>query len=69
MFGRQNWDEIVREVGEDKVSYAHANVQREDVEIWIRDYEESRVESRSARRVCFGDVTQWGLGSMTHHVE
>jgi hypothetical protein len=65
LFARQNWDEIVREIGTENVCIAHGNVQREDVEIWIRDYVESRDQSRSARRVCFGDVTR----SITHHVE
>jgi hypothetical protein len=65
LFARQNWDEIVREIGTENVCITHGNVQREDVEIWIRDYVESRDESQSARRVFFGDVTRL----ITYHVE
>jgi hypothetical protein len=63
--GRQSVCTIVREIGMENECITHGNVQREDVKIWIRDYMESRDESRSARHVCFGDVTHL----ITHHVK
>jgi hypothetical protein len=70
LHARQNWDTIVGEVDSQSVLLVHALVQREDVEIWIRDCEESRItQSRSVRRVCRTDVDENDVGTMTYHVE
>jgi hypothetical protein len=70
LFARQNWDEIVREIDSQSVQLVHALVQREDVEIWVRDCEESWItESRSVRRVCMTDAEKSELGAMTYSVE
>jgi hypothetical protein len=70
LFARQNWDEIVNEIDSQSVLLVHSLVQREDVEIWIRDCEESRItQSRSVRRVCRTDVEETNVGAKTYHVE
>ncbi len=70
LYARQNWNEIVCEIDSQSVLLVHELVQREDVEIWIRDGKESRAtESRSVRRVCMMDVGGTGLGSMTYYME
>ena len=70
IFARQNWDEIVNEIDSQSVLLVHSLVQREDVEISIRDYEESRTgESQSVRRVCRTDADDTHVGVMTYHVE
>jgi hypothetical protein len=51
-------------MGTENVCITQMNLQREDAKIWISDYVESQDESRSARCVCFGDVTRL----ITHYV-
>ena len=70
LHARQNWDEIVKGVDTQSVLLAHSLVQREDVEIWIKRCEESRVnQSQSVRRVCGTDVEQADVSAMTYRVE
>ena len=70
LYARQNWDEIVREIDSQSVLLVHALVQREDVEIWIHDCDESRItESQSVRCVCMTDGASTGLGAMMYLVE
>jgi hypothetical protein len=70
LFARQNWHEIVREIDAGTVLQVNAIVQREDVEFWIRECDESRfTDPQSVRRVHTADRGETELRVMTFHVE